>query len=382
MTTQNTQNKPYQIYAGIAHSDALIHKYINEILNLFTPVANSGTVKIMSNADCKSKFGDTSPDYVNQLKRDLHGHANIRVQRNNADAKGYHWLKPEYYYVTSSVYFTENDMCLSLSREFVEKIAEGNSKYAENKFLLIDKEEKFHIIEYKDVAADFVKHYNDKDHCRNYNGNRNYLYVVTEPSIDMDHSEHQNAPYFENVHIGVTRYAKHIKGTPCKVRFYNSDGTETQTQVFNSTKEAFDKLCTAFDIEISYKTFIRLVQKNSLETFVLKGNGKEILVGLCLADEEPLSPVVSENITIDEFDAVVTSMKALDIVVEESDIYLMNALGMSQEDFVQYLLKKDKAAEAQYENETEMPETFEEHIEQTFVNPFKETIKQEANNDC
>lgn len=366
------------IYQGITHSDNLIHNYINQILNLFTPTPNSGTVKLMTNTECKSKYGDTSEDYVNQLKRDIHGHANIRVQRCETTPRGYCWKTPEYYYVTSSIYFTDNGMYLSLARDFAEKIA--NNSFTNNKFLLIDNEEKFHIIEYNSVRDEFVQFHNDKDHCRNYNGNRNFLYKVVEPAIDMNNDEHPNSCFFTNVHIGVTRYATHIKGTPCKVRFFNNDGSEASTNVYKSTKELYDALTKAFAVTFSYKTFIRLVQKNSLEN-LMTHNGKEVLMCFCLAEEEPLSPVVTEKVSIEEFDAVVESMKALDIVVEESDIYLMKALDFSPEEFVQYLLKKERIADEQYNKEFAMPEESEEFYnfrqhkipDEQFVNPFKET---------
>ena len=324
------------LYKGIVHSDKFIHNHINELLNHF----NGSIVKILSNAKV-TKYAYNNGVKTNniigydeeELKRNAHGCANILVKKNC----GSYW-DSTYYYVSSSVIY-EEDTTSSFFNVPIDLI-EVTEKFKENKFLVYSKlDEKWFSFSYREVYDDYVANSNNGKRFYNYNGYQYFKYEMDlSKGFTMDKKEHCNAHYFENVHVGVTRYSKTIAGTHCFVRVFSKATGKPTTKYateFKSLSQAFEMLNKWKVLDgISKKTFIRKVYKNELfETpdFYFQ----------CATDPEVLLKTmeVIKEVETDYF-GIVEAFKSFGEVIEDADIEMAKQKHMTVEEFNLYCLEK------------------------------------------
>ena len=255
-----------KLYAGIISSDQFIHSHINEILNLF----KNSIVKVMSNAAVRKYeyINNVKTDNIigydrEQLNRNANGCANILVKTN----QGQYWDR-DYVYVSRSVIYENNSEIpyFNIPIDFIDI----TKKFPNNLFLVYSKlDDLWFMFRYRDVAKRFDENFNNGKCFYNYKGYRYFKYELDlSKGRSLDKTPNENAKYFENVHIGVTRYSNTIAGTHCFVRvFSRATGRPTTKQPteFKSFTEAFNMLNKwAVLGDIAKKTFIRKVYKNEL----------------------------------------------------------------------------------------------------------------------
>lgn len=336
----STQNKSNQLYRGIVASDNFIHNHINEILNLF----NGKIVKILSNAKVKKyvykdgvKTNEVKGYDELELNRNANGCANILVKSNS----GSYWSS-DYIYVSSSVLY-ENDSTnayFSVPLDFM-KIAD---KYKQNKFLVYSKlDDLWFAFSYKDVYDDYIKNGNDSKHFYNYKGNHCYKYQLNlSNGRKLDKTPNQNAKYFENVHIGVTRYSTSIAGTHCFVRVFSKatgKPTTKQPNEYKSISDAYNNL----------NKFIHIASLMTKRTFATRVHKVEFIeygdfIFQCATDPSLLKNTleVIKEVEVPYY-GVVEMFKSFGEIVSDADVEIAKSKGMTYPEFIDYCMDKYNA---------------------------------------
>lgn len=333
-------NLETKLYKGIISSDKFLHSHINEILNLF----NNSIVKILSNCSVKKykyingvKTSEVIGYDSEELNRDAHGSANILVKQN----KGQYW-ESTYIYVSASVLY-ENDSEKAYFSVPVD-LVEVARKHPNNKFLVYSKlDDLWFAFDYKKVVAEYDKNYRN---AKSFFNNKGYQYFKYELDLKnghkLDKTPHKNARYFDNVHIGVTKYSQSIAGTHCFVRvFSKATGRPTTKQPteYKSMSDAYERLGKFINISLlfSKKTFTRKVHENELIEY-----GDYIFQ--CSTDKDLLLDTL-KTIKVEEtpYLGVVEMFASFGEIVEAADVDMAKKLGMNLEEFTQYCIDKYNA---------------------------------------
>lgn len=353
-----------ELYKGIIHSDRFIHNHINEILNLF----DGKIVKILSNGSvAKYKWVDgvrTSEilDYdKNELNRDLNGCANILVKYQDNQ----NWWVSDYIYVSQSVIYENGSETpyFSIPVDLVNVAA----RFTNNKFLVYSRlDDLWFCIRYRDVAEWASKNeYNEKAHY-SYNG---YRYMKFPLDLQKGHqvskNPHPNAKYFENVHVGVTRYSKTISGQHCFVKvFSKATGAPSRTQSGNTRKpiefksftDAWDTInkWTNLSYTMSKKTFIRKIYKGELFEY-------NDFIFQVVISEDLLLDNLQVTKPVNTFAGIIDAFASFGVTITQADIDMANKKNMTVTEFNNYCIEKYNAAwdESALLTEAVLPEDIE-----------------------